>query len=239
MYINFLVEIGLTRNEARIYLALLKNSPALVGTIAEMSKIHRRNVYDALERLVEKGIVTYIVKDGKKQFSAADPTRLVSLLREKEQLIQSLLPELKAIYEQHSDKQEAEIFRGKAALQSLLNMHITDKQELFIFGSNKQIGPVLGNYYVEYEREKEKLGINTNIIFNSSSKDTPVFLNNITSVRYLPKQYDTNVSAVIWGDKVALQLWVHDTPIAILIRSKDFAHGFKVFFDIMWSLAKP
>ena len=114
MDIGHLVELGLTRNEAKIYLALLKNSPALVGTIAESSGIHRRNVYDALERLIEKGIVTYIIEDNKRFFSAANPTRLVSLLKEKERLAQAFLPELTEMYESYSEKQDAEIFRGKA-----------------------------------------------------------------------------------------------------------------------------
>jgi len=238
MDISSLIEIGLTRNEARIYLALLKHSPALVGHIAEISNIHRRNVYDALERLIEKGIVTYIIKDGKKYFSAADPKRLVSLLKEKEQIIKTVLPELTELFKRRSDKQDAEIFRGKAALLSMLNMHITDKKDLYIFGSNKQIVDVLGKHYAEHVKEKEKAGVRTNIIFNSSSKSKKMAKNKLTEIRYLPQKYDTNISTVIWGDKVALQLWLPDEPLAILIRSQDFARGFKVFFDIMWSLAK-
>ena len=55
---SMLSELGLTQNEIKIYLALLDIGESLAGTIAENSGIHRRNVYDSLERLIKKGFVS-------------------------------------------------------------------------------------------------------------------------------------------------------------------------------------
>ena len=54
MYEELLREMGLSPNEARVYEALLKTGEASVQTIAIKSKVHRRNVYDAISKLMEK-----------------------------------------------------------------------------------------------------------------------------------------------------------------------------------------
>ena len=58
---ELLAEFGLTRNEIRVYLTLLKMGSALAGEITEKTGIHRRNIYDSLERLQEKGLVSFVI----------------------------------------------------------------------------------------------------------------------------------------------------------------------------------
>ena len=55
-----LVPLGLTNTEAKIYVTLIDLGRAQAGIISRKSGIHRRSVYDALERLIEKGLVSYI-----------------------------------------------------------------------------------------------------------------------------------------------------------------------------------
>jgi sugar-specific transcriptional regulator TrmB len=238
MNTHLLEKLGLTKNEAKVYLALLRFGKSLVGVIAEKTKIHRRNVYDALERLVEKGFVTFIIEDGKKYFTASNPKHLFGLIKQKEQILKSALPDLTEMYNKSPDKQDIEVYRGKAALCTLLDMHLTDKKDLYIFGSTNEIQNVLPFYFKDYEKQKDKLGIKTFIIFSSKIEKKKIDRSEFTDMRFLPKEYDSNISAVIWDNKVALQLWHPEYPMAVVIRSEDFAHSFKLFFDFMWELAK-
>lgn len=57
MFTETLQQLGLAKNEARIYQTLLQRGEMAVGEIANKSGVHRRNVYDSLNRLVEKGLV--------------------------------------------------------------------------------------------------------------------------------------------------------------------------------------
>ena len=70
---SVLWNLGLTKNEIKIYLTLLDEGSSTAGIITEKTGIHRRNVYDSIERLIEKGIVGYIVVKGRKHFEAVDP----------------------------------------------------------------------------------------------------------------------------------------------------------------------
>ena len=57
---HILKELGLTHLEIKLYKFLLLDGPNHAGLISRKTGVHRRNVYDALERLIQKGLVSYI-----------------------------------------------------------------------------------------------------------------------------------------------------------------------------------
>ena len=57
---DLLKSIGLTDIEIEVYLAIIDLGSCLAGEIARKTGIHRRTVYDAINRLIEKGLVSYI-----------------------------------------------------------------------------------------------------------------------------------------------------------------------------------
>ncbi len=73
---QILEEIGFTRNEIKIYLALLKLGASTTGKIIESTGLHRAIVYDTLEKLLKKGIVSFVIQNNRKVFKAYDPERL-------------------------------------------------------------------------------------------------------------------------------------------------------------------
>ncbi len=81
---EILKELGLTHNEVEVYLTLLRSGSISVNRIAEKSGLHRQAVYDALDRLLEKGFVNYVIKNTKKHFAGINPEKIVEYLREKE-----------------------------------------------------------------------------------------------------------------------------------------------------------
>ena len=87
-------EIGLSKNETKIYLALLELGPALMGQICGKTKIHRRNVYDSIEMLKDKGFVSSTTINNRNVFEAVNPQRILEILEEKKTNIKSILPEL-------------------------------------------------------------------------------------------------------------------------------------------------
>ena len=71
-----LLKIGLTEGETKVYLALSKLGSSTVGPIVKESKVAYSNIYDILNRLIEKGIVSFIIKQKTKYFQAASPSNL-------------------------------------------------------------------------------------------------------------------------------------------------------------------
>lgn len=78
-----LQKAGLNETEAKIYLAALELGQTSVSRIARKSGIKRTTVYLSLENLIHKGLMSQIVKDGKKYFFAEDPRNLERLMKRK------------------------------------------------------------------------------------------------------------------------------------------------------------
>ena len=80
-----LEKLNYTINESKVYLALLDLGSALAGEITKKSEVNRTNVYDAVERMYERGVVSYRTVSNVKYFQASPPQNLFRLLKEKEE----------------------------------------------------------------------------------------------------------------------------------------------------------
>src|SRR3989338_39950 len=97
MYNLHLEQLGLTKNQSAVYLALLKLGSTTAQSIIKESGLHRSRVYDSLERLEDLGLVSFVVKDFKKYFQAANPEKLLDYIDEKKEIVNQILPELKKL----------------------------------------------------------------------------------------------------------------------------------------------
>lgn len=103
-----LVQLGLTDGEARTYLALLKTGPSTVGPIAKTAHISYSKIYEVLERLLDKGLVSVIKKNNAHQYQAVEPAQLTNYIEQQEQQLQEkkktitkMLPQLEAHASSH------------------------------------------------------------------------------------------------------------------------------------------
>ena len=77
MNTEILISLGLSKREAEVYYALLHVEDALASELSEKTKEARTNTYDTLNSLIKKGLVSYVIKNNKKHFLAADPKNLL------------------------------------------------------------------------------------------------------------------------------------------------------------------
>ena len=57
-----LLDLGLTKAQATVYLTFVRSGQARVKTIRELSKIARQDIYRIINELVELGLVQKIIK---------------------------------------------------------------------------------------------------------------------------------------------------------------------------------
>src|SRR5690348_9354508 len=96
-YGEVLENLGLSKNEAKIYEVLLTFGELGVGVISEKSGVHRRNVYDSLNRLMEKGLAIEIVESSENKYQATEPKKLSEGLAEKFEMLDKVMPELEKL----------------------------------------------------------------------------------------------------------------------------------------------
>jgi len=233
---RFLEEAGLTRGEADVYTSLLELGQSLAGDIAEKSGMHRRSVYDSLYRLMEKGLVSYVVIKDKKYFEAANPEKFLDIVKEKETNIRSILKELKEKYRRSGFKEEVTVFKGKDGLKTLFDDQIKTGHEILILGASTAANDMLKYYFFEYDKKRIRNKIKVKIIFSKKlrGKHEKVPL---SEIRYLSDEYSSPAATNIYGNNVAIIHW-SEKPLGILIKSEGIANGYKRYFDLIWKIAR-
>ena len=133
VFIDQLRQLGLSSGEARVYISLLGlYAPSKVGLIVRESHVSYSKVYDVLERLIEKGLVSHVMINNIKYFTAVEPYRLFDYIQRKEAeikeqrlIVERIMPELTDLIERDikkatsvAKKRQAEIFTGGRGLRT-------------------------------------------------------------------------------------------------------------------------
>lgn len=237
---HLLEEQGLTPHEVTVYEALLSHGALLAGEITRITGIHRRNVYDCLERLVHKGLAGYILENNRKRFSLTDPGLILERLREQEREWEKILPELRA-RQQKGREQTTLFFRGKQGIRLVLEDQIAQGKEILVNATSVGVSEILRYFFPKYHLLRKERGIGTRMLFDAGYKSKE----NLAKLRELPlakvrflAQFNTSpMSQYVYGENVAILVW-GEQPVAILIRQEEIAAGFKASFELLWKMAE-
>lgn len=240
---NTLKSIGLTDGEIKIYLALLELGSSSTGKITKKSKISGSKVYEVLDRLINKGLASSITKNGVKYFEATDPTRILDYLDEKEKQVEQekatvnkIIPEL-ILKQKGVPKSEAKVFMGweglKTANEDIIKT-LKKGEEWLSMGLTEQ--PKSWEIYFtkrqKLRAEKEiKLKHLLNEKYKSLVKKRKL---SHTEYRLLPKSFEMPTSTEIYKNKVIIMILTKESPMAIMIESKEVAKSFKKYFYALW-----
>jgi len=234
-----LEQLGITNAEAKTYIAMLELGSSQAAAIVAKTGLHRRTVYDAMERLAEKGLASYIKQNNIKFYDAVNPKHIMELMKQKEEQLAEIMPQLELLQKMSKEKKETTFYKGKEALKAVFNDQINEGKEIFIFGASTKAPEILKYYFPHYDSERKKRKINATIIFDESArKEEYVKKIPLSKIRYVPKEYSTPAATNIYGDKVSIVLWAED-PIAILIQNKEIAEGYRRYFELVWKTANP
>ena len=234
---NILQDFGLTKSESKVYLTLLRMRSGLAGEITGKTGLHRRNVYDALERLEQKGLVGFIIQNKRKYFQVKEPERFLEILENKKIDFEKILPKLKSRYETAEAKQEVMILKGKNGLKTAFDDQIRVGKTIYVYGASKKYNSVLKYYSYQHRKKRLKKKINVKIIFNESARGSERTKMPLAEVRFLPEKFEEVTDTIVYGNKTELFIWTED-PFVIMIESKELADSYRRFFNLLWITAR-
>lgn len=238
---KILQKFGLGQSEAKVYLSLTELGVSLAGDITKKANINRSNCYDALQRLIEKGLVSYVIKSNKKYFQAETPKKFLELiqeeknqLEEKEKEIKEILPQLIEKIKISAEEPEATIYKGKKGIKSIFE-DILKYKEYLVFGSSGKFKEILDPFFSQFQKRVRENKIKCKLIVSETVRGTDILTH--AETRYLPEDYITLISTIVYGDKVAIISWT-DNPVGFLIKDKKCADSYRIYFNFMWKIAK-
>jgi len=246
MFQEILQQVGLSLNESRIYEALLQLGEANVNSLSIKSRVHRRNVYDSLNKLIEKGLASETFVKGEKLFKPINPERLKELIQEQEMALESFLPKMLESYQLKESSIEAYYFKGIEGFKNYLKLILEENQTVFFIGAKAfWLDPRLQIYLKHFERERKKKGIKFIHLFDHEVKEQKPEILKIVGkpYKFLPQKYSSNTAIDIFGDYVVTFVGVKpgelaEEPIQFVLKSKALADGYRTFFQFMWDNCK-
>lgn len=235
-----LKEFGLTDKEIKVYLACLKLGTALVQDIAKEAKTYRTYTYEILKSLKEKGLVSYIIKSGKQYFEVAKPEKLLNILKEKEQKIQKLMPQLEAVYKSVVEKPKIEVYEGKEGIKTIIDDLISIGKDILVYGSTKKQLSLLNFYFPNYIKRRVKASIKIKIL-TERSKETEEQKKRdkeeLRETRFFPQGTDLPTAINIYDNKIAI-LSLEKEILGIIIESENIANTQRMIFNLLWKSAE-
>lgn len=236
-----LEEFGLTKTEEKVYLKLLRSGLSPASEIIKKTQLHRTTVYDVLERLIEKGFVSFSIINNLKHFSASNPSKFLELAVEekkkaelKQKLAKETIEHLISLSQTQKSKSIIKVFVGDEGEKTIMDDIIDAGKNFHILGGGGNFSESLPIYTEKWATQRRKKKIKAKIISNNR-KEFPKW--KLNEIKFLPEEYQSPAVTIIYNDKVAI--FIHDEPImVILIESQKVAKSYLNYFNLLWGIAK-
>ena len=228
-----LENLGFSPNEIKIYLALNDHGSSKAGKVAKIAKIDRSSCYNSLQRLIEKGLVSYVSIGEVKWFQATGPKKLLDYLKEQEEDVKEILPDLDARHKASKIKGQVRLFKGIKGVRTILQDILRTGKNNLIFGNENQLEERMPAYQKQFVRQLKEQKIFVKEIVRED-RDNPT--SNPKQTRYVSKSVESPVVTNIYGDKIALIIWTD--PEGIVIEYEAAAKAYRSYFEFMWKHAR-
>lgn len=227
-----LLQLGLTQREADAYMALLDFEEATATQLSKRTTEHRTNVYDSLNSLIKRSLITYAIRDNVRYYRVVDPNTLIDQCKEKERIAKALVPKLKQKIQRKRDEPSVEVFEGREGFKSILARILREEKTIFGIGASAKWEEEFPIPLSQYMKEREKRNIKAKLLYVQGTKPIEHSLN---QVKFLPTQFAQPSTIAIFGDYVAVFMWT--TPLtATLTKSKQLSNSFRKYFEVIWKM---
>lgn len=235
-----LEKLGLTDKEAKVYLANLELGPAKIQDVAKKSKIKRTTVYVIIDSLMQKGLISFYQSKKTKKFVAEEPYKLSLLLKEKQDVLKKIMPQLEALVKKDkTERPEVRFYQGREGCLTILEETLEKaSSEIFYLGSIDDIYKIITKDYdyAHYIPTRIAKKIKFKALLFQDEGSLKLKANekkHLREIKFLPKTYFFSSSMFIFQDKIAL-ISSEKELVGIVIKSQDLAEMECQKFRLLW-----
>ncbi len=240
---EILRDLGFSERETKVYLALLELGQTTVGPIATKTRIQHSKVYPTLEKLIDKGLVSFVIKSKTKHFQAINPKQILNILKEKERKFEEILPNLQQKQQFSREQQIAIVYEGYKAIKSMFNMVLDGLNKgsyyyAFAFKNEYIYSESASRFLRNVHMQLSEKGVEDRLIaHNSIQKDFKRNYADIKDIKFRFTKINLPLGLMIINDRVINWMW-GERPTAVEIVSKQIAQQYKKFFLEIWKISK-
>jgi sugar-specific transcriptional regulator TrmB len=247
MELEILRKIGLTDGEIKVYSALVELGKAPIFKIMKNSRVSSSKVYLILDKLIQKGFVSFGIENGTKNFEITNPNAVLDYVNKKKEELNGFNKDFESIIAQimaskGSFKLEsAQVYTGVkgigAAFENLLEeMQKGEEYYFFSITPDELTSKNMDLFFKNYHNKRIEKGVSVKgIVHPLLSKS---FLKEVLHKDYSIKHYELTLptGAIIGKNRVIISLW-GEQNICYEIISKRVAEKYRLFFEKIWEIA--
>lgn len=241
-----LLQLGLSRIEAKTYLALLNLEAVSVRNVAEYTGINRGTTYEAIKTLLNWGLVS-VRQAGKRQYySAESPEKIYDIIRDKRKNLWQTLQDTKkvvpALLAQKARPQGRPLVRYyeddegivailRDVLQTCSNLPVA---EYYVY-SSRPLRQYLYRKFPKFTDRRVNEGIKVKVIAIGEGGDPAA----ASERKWLAEPDGGGISSytIVYGNKVAHISISNDyTPYGVVIEDEGTASMQRLLFEQLWNV---
>lgn len=244
MLVGGLLNLGLTKKEAEIYLATLQLGAASVQQIAEKSEVNRTTAYTHIKNLISRGLINTQSRLGKQLFIAEKPEKLKEYCQQQEQelvrrrsTIDNIMPELESLYNLATTRPSVRLYSLEELRQLrryVLDLRSNELLNIFNYELFKE--------YIDKRYIKELLESTLNFkgLYIAENKVLDrrlhgLWQNDRFQIKYLPYSKFNFLCEILVGDH---EVFINREQDSLIIKDPIFSKTFKIVFNTLWEIAE-
>lgn len=243
LLVGVLEELGLSPNEAKVYLAAVALGPTTAGLIARNADIKRTTVYAVMESLMQKGLMAIKLRGFKKQYYAEKPEKLESILELRRAKFKKYLPDLNSLYKIEDGAGIIGYHEGKDAIKNLywdLLETLKPGDDYYVISLGKSSFDTFKDWFSDYVAARAKLNVHVKVLYPDipwAREHKRLETAHKIKVKWLPPgaKFVSNLTIT------PTRAFIHnfdDPMIGIVIENKNTIQVFQQMFEVMWAAGK-
>lgn len=245
--IDELQRLGLSRSAAEVFSTLLVEGPCFVAPIVRVTRKHRQIVYNALDELQKKGLITVSKRNGKNYYSVDDSGRLVSVIEHNLTLAKDI--EKRIVKKIAHESEQVQVFSGQTSYEHGLadfRKRAEESGEYVVIGGEaedwyEQTKPFFTSHVNDLRRLKRR-GVDIAILFfeserKSAEKYIKPYVGDPYRCKVSPSKNKLPHTAWLSGSYVYL-LTPAAEPLVVRVRSSSLSSDYRRYFAEEWRKSK-
>tara|TARA_Y100000034_G_scaffold135243_1_gene206314 strand:+ start:1024 stop:1776 length:753 start_codon:yes stop_codon:yes gene_type:complete len=242
-----LEKIGLTKQESKVYLSLLELQEAQTGKLCRFTKIASSNIYNILDSLIQKGLVSYRIQNNIKVFMPAPPEALNELFLEKQRKLDEerkqvtkLISTLKKREIKQQPQSNYKYYEGIVGIKSMwheINTSMSKEDIIKCYTCQEKGYNRLVGFYDEHHKLRVRKKVKSRLILPfDEEKIAKKRRKQLAEIKFMDLKNDSEWG--VFGDTIYIQYITSKKPRSFLIKDKIFAKTFEQVFNQLWKQAK-
>jgi len=235
-----LTDVGLTNEEARVYLACLSVGTNPASTIARSCDLKRETCNYTLKKLVAKGILSTVFRDGATFYTPEPPEKLVTLAESRLLSITKSVPLLQQMMNAKVGNQaKVKMYQGTSGIETVMEDVLKVHGEALTYTNLGAMLALLGDKVTDFREKRKHAHVKSRTISTYSPEakayvtgwdlfegEQILFVNN--------QEFIFGSDVLIYGDKVAIISLEKDENFWFIVESVSFARTQRAIFDLAW-----